>query len=101
MSVTENLFSEICKSKTKNPSTRLVGYLTSRQLSMTRSLKRILAKWPALSAWYQERACKVLRDNRPPPEFPLANHHDDLVHVSSVLKQIGEVKQTCQAERPV
>ncbi|KAF4133086.1 hypothetical protein GN958_ATG17729 [Phytophthora infestans] len=36
-----------------------------------------------------------------PPEFPLANRHDDLKHVLSVLKQIGEIKRICQAERPM
>ncbi|GMF48894.1 unnamed protein product [Phytophthora fragariaefolia] len=42
----------------------------------------------------------ALRANQPPPEFPLANRHDDLVHVLFVLKPIGEIKRICQAEHP-
>ncbi|GMF61057.1 unnamed protein product [Phytophthora fragariaefolia] len=101
VSVTGNLFAELCKSKTKDASTRLLGYSTSRFLSLTRSLERVLEKWPAITAWYEVRTRKALRASPPPPEFPLANRHDDLVHVLSVLKPIGEVKRICQAEHPV
>ncbi|GMF40546.1 unnamed protein product [Phytophthora fragariaefolia] len=97
VSVTGNLFAELCKSKTKGASTRLPGYSTSRFLSLTRSLERVLEKWLAITVWYEERTRKALRANQPPPEF----RHDDLVHVLSVLKPIGEIKRICQAERPV
>ena len=101
VSVTRNLFSVLCNYKTKGASKRLVGYSTSRFLSMTHSLTRLLEKGPEKSAWYEEQARKALRDNQPPPEHPLANTHDDLVHVLSLLKQIGDIKQICQAESPV
>ncbi|KAJ8525824.1 hypothetical protein ON010_g15289 [Phytophthora cinnamomi] len=83
VSVTGSLFAELCKSKTKGASTRLVGYSTSHFLSMTRSLERVLERWPAITAWYEERAHKALRANQPPPEFPLANRHDDLAHLDA------------------
>ncbi|ETK81576.1 hypothetical protein L915_12929 [Phytophthora nicotianae] len=96
-----NLFEELCKSKTKGASTRLIEYSTSRFLSLTNAMERILLKWPAITAWYEERKQQELCANKTPTEFPLANRHGDLVHVLSVLKQIGEIKRTCQAKRPV
>ncbi|ETP52202.1 hypothetical protein F442_02751 [Phytophthora nicotianae P10297] len=96
-----NLFEELCKSKTKGASTRLIEYSTSRFLSLTNAMERILLKWPAITAWYEERKQQELRANKTPTEFPLTNCHGDLVHVLSVLKQIGEIKRTCQAKRPV
>ncbi|ETO83143.1 hypothetical protein F444_02779 [Phytophthora nicotianae P1976] len=96
-----NLFEELCKSKTKGASTRLIEYSTSRFLSLTNAMERIVLKWPAITAWYEERKQQELRANKTPTEFPLANRHGDLVHVLSVLKQIGEIKRTCQAKRPV
>ncbi|GMF27735.1 unnamed protein product [Phytophthora fragariaefolia] len=44
VSTTGDLFSELCKSKTNGASTRLLGYSTSRFLSMTNAMKRVLAK---------------------------------------------------------
>jgi hypothetical protein len=101
VSTTGSLFKELCKSKTKGASTRLMGYSTSRFLSLTNALERIILKWPAITSWYEERQRQALRANKSPPEFPLANRHDDLVHVLSVLKQMGEIKRRCQAEQPV
>ncbi|GMF34111.1 unnamed protein product [Phytophthora fragariaefolia] len=83
VSVTGNLFVELCKSKTKGASTRLLGYSMSRFMSLTRSLERVLEKWPVITAWCDERTRKALRASQPPPEFLLANRHDDLVHVLS------------------
>ncbi|ETM30760.1 hypothetical protein L914_21565 [Phytophthora nicotianae] len=96
-----NLFEELCKSKTKGASTRLIEYSTSRFLSLTNAMERILLKGPAITAWYEERKQQELCANKTPTEFPLANRHGDLLHVLSVLKQIGEIKRTCQAKRPV
>ncbi|GMF32219.1 unnamed protein product [Phytophthora fragariaefolia] len=101
VSTTGNLFKETCKSKSKGASTRLVGYSTSGFLSLTNSLERIILKWPAITAWYEERERQALRANKSPPDFPLSNRYDDLVHVLSVLKQMGEIKRNCQAGRPV
>ncbi|POM64344.1 Hypothetical protein PHPALM_20135 [Phytophthora palmivora] len=81
-----NLFEELCKSKAKGASSRLVGYSTSRFLSLTNVLESILLKWPAITAWYEKRARQALRAAKSPPEFPLANRYDDLEHVLSVLK---------------
>lgn len=55
-----------------------MGYSTSRFLSLTNVLMSILFKWPAIAAWYDERARQALRAGKIPPGFPLANHHDDL-----------------------
>ncbi|GMF60029.1 unnamed protein product [Phytophthora fragariaefolia] len=61
----------------------------------------IILKWRAITEWYEERERQALRANKSPPDFPLANRYDDLVHVLSVLKQMGEIKRNCQAEWPV
>ncbi|GMF51217.1 unnamed protein product [Phytophthora fragariaefolia] len=61
------LFAELCKAKTKGASTRLVGYTTSRFLSTTNAMRRVLDKWPAIVAWYEERGRQALRDRKPPP----------------------------------
>ncbi|POM63063.1 hypothetical protein PHPALM_27700 [Phytophthora palmivora] len=81
-----NLFEELCKSKAKGASSRLVGYSTSRFLSLTNVLESILLKWPAITAWYEERARQALRAGKSPPEFPLANRYDDLEHVEVLVK---------------
>ncbi|CAH0481845.1 unnamed protein product [Peronospora belbahrii] len=99
VSVTGNFIAELSKSKTKGDSTCWIFYVTF--LSVTRSLKRLLDKWSAITTRCKERARKALRANHPPPEFPLANHYDDLIHVLPVLSQFGEIKLTCQAERSV
>ncbi|KAE9038133.1 hypothetical protein PR001_g5744 [Phytophthora rubi] len=101
VSTTGNLFKELGKSNTKGAYTRLVGYSTSRFLSLTNALERVILKWPAITMWYEERERQALRANKSPPDFPLANRYDDLVHVLSVLKQMGEIKRSYQAERPV
>ncbi|KAG2904185.1 hypothetical protein PC116_g23490 [Phytophthora cactorum] len=100
VSATGNIFQERCKTKTKGASTRLIGYSTSRFLSLTNVLKRVIEKWPAITAWYEERGRQALRARKSPPEFPLANQCDELVNTLSVLKQMGEIKRSCQAERP-
>ncbi|KAG2781346.1 hypothetical protein PC129_g286 [Phytophthora cactorum] len=100
VSATGNLFQELCKTKTKGASTRLVGYSTSRFLSLTNVLKRFIEKWPAITAWYEERGRQALRARKSPPEFPLANQYDELVNTLSVLKQMGEIKRSCQTKRP-
>ncbi|GMF34406.1 unnamed protein product [Phytophthora fragariaefolia] len=99
VSTAGDLFSELCKSKTKGASTRLLGYSTSRFLSMTNAMKSVLAKWPAIVSWYEERGRQAVRDRKPPPDFPLESHHTDLVHVLSILTPIADIKFKCQAER--
>nr|KAE8918270.1 hypothetical protein PF009_g31412 [Phytophthora fragariae] len=67
---------------------------------MTNAMKRVLAKWPAIVAWYEERGRQAVRDRKPPPDFPLESHHTDLVHVLSILTPIADIKFKCQSERP-
>ncbi|RAW20785.1 hypothetical protein PC110_g22772, partial [Phytophthora cactorum] len=100
VSAAGNLFQERCKTKTKGASTRLVGYSTSHFLSLTNVLNRVIEKWPAITAWFEERGRQDLRARKSPPEFPLANQYDELVNTLSVLKQMGGIERSCQAERP-
>ncbi|POM62759.1 hypothetical protein PHPALM_28041 [Phytophthora palmivora] len=70
----------------------------SRFLSVTNAMKRVLDKWPAIAAWYEERGRQALRD-RNPPDFPLENRQTDLIQVLSILTPVADKKFKSQAER--
>ncbi|KAL3663730.1 hypothetical protein V7S43_011145 [Phytophthora oleae] len=99
VSTAGDLFAELCKSKTKGASTRLIGHSASRFLSTTNAMRRVLDKWVAIVEWYKIRAEQAIRDRRPPPVSPLDNRQTELIQVLSILTPIADLKVKCQAER--
>ncbi|EGZ04468.1 hypothetical protein PHYSODRAFT_536340 [Phytophthora sojae] len=97
---TGNLFQELCRTQIETGTTQLLDYNPARFLSLTTAIRRILDKWTAIVAWYDERARKALRENQVPPTFPLQDDQLDLVHLLSLLRPIAGVKRMCQAEEP-
>jgi hypothetical protein len=61
-------------------------------------MQRILEKWPALEAWYQERAAQAIRNRKVPQGFPLADCFQHLVQLLSILTPIVLVNKRAQAE---
>ncbi|EGZ29583.1 hypothetical protein PHYSODRAFT_471755, partial [Phytophthora sojae] len=97
---TGNLFQELCRTQTETGTTQPFDYNPARFLSLTTAIRRILDKWTAIVAWYDERARKALRESQVPPTFPLQDDQLDLVHLLSLLRPIAGVKRMCQAEEP-
>ncbi|GMG18295.1 unnamed protein product [Phytophthora fragariaefolia] len=98
--VTGDLFKELCESMTTGKSTTLLSYSDARFLRVTKAMRRVLDKWQAIEAWYDERASKATRENSTPPVFPLAGEFTTLTQLMSILQSLADFKRSCQAEMP-
>jgi len=97
---TGDLFAALCKTQTDTDTQKLLGYAPNRFLSVTGSIRRILEKWEALVAWYDERKRLAARQRCVPPVFPLAKDKLELEQLLSLLHPITVMKRDCQAEKP-
>ena len=95
-----DLFEKLCQRMTKDGSSRLLDYSSSRFLSITSSIKRVLDKWAPLEVWYTERKRQAERQRSVPPVFLLKDDRQNLEHVLSVLLPIARVKALCQSVKP-
>ncbi|EGZ08907.1 hypothetical protein PHYSODRAFT_524340, partial [Phytophthora sojae] len=62
---TGNLFQELCRTQTETGTTQLLDYNPARFLSLRTAIRRILDKWTAIVAWYDERALKAIYSRTP------------------------------------
>lgn len=93
-----DLFAQLCKSRTDTSPTRLLGYDSSRFLSASAAIRRVLDKWTALSEWYDARRRKALEERTVPSSFPLANDKNNLVQLLSLLSPLSILLRQCQQE---
>ncbi|GMF20251.1 unnamed protein product [Phytophthora fragariaefolia] len=98
--VTGDLVKEVFSSMTGGSATTFLSCSDARFLSVTKAMRRVLHKWEVIKVWYNERAAKAARENKPPPVFPLAGEHVALVKVMSLLQPLADLKRSCQAEDP-
>ncbi|KAF1786833.1 hypothetical protein GQ600_17254 [Phytophthora cactorum] len=75
-----------------------IGYKPHRFMEMAATMQRILDKWPALKAWYQERDAKVVREGKVPTGFPLTGCYQHFGQLLSILTPIILVNKRAQAE---
>ncbi|KAG3125437.1 hypothetical protein PI126_g22762 [Phytophthora idaei] len=77
---------------------KLIGYKPHRFMGMAATMQRILDKWPALEAWYQERDANLVREGKVPTGFPPTGWYQHFEQLLPILTPIIPVNKRAQAE---
>lgn len=93
-----DLFAQLCRTRTETGTTRSLGYDSSRFLSASTAIRRVLEKWPALVEWYEKRRRKALRKRTVRSSLPLANDKANLVQPLSLLSPLSILLRQCQKD---